>query len=93
MQSCHPDAGRIYLLTAINFEVVQLQEVADLSATMSALLAEVNGEKAESNSARLMRDKTYTLLKRAVDEIRSAGKYAYWQDKKRRKGYPSFHHR
>lgn len=81
------------LLTAISFEVVRMQEAADLSTAMSMLLAEVNGEKADSNSLRLVRDKAYTHLKSAVDEIRGAGKYVFWQDKNRLKGYKSTYFR
>ncbi len=81
------------LLTAINFDTTQLQTAATLSGEMSTLLAEVNGEKADNNSSKQIRDKAYTLLKIAVDEIRGAGKYAFWKDAKRRKGYLSFQHR
>lgn len=81
------------LLTLINFDVLLLQQAADLSVAMSTLLAEVNGEKADSNSLRLVRDKAYTHLKVAVDEIREAGKYVFWQDKKRLKGYKSTYFR
>ncbi|MEQ8471570.1 MAG: hypothetical protein RIC35_10305 [Marinoscillum sp.] len=38
------------------------------------------------------RDKAYTFLKRAVDEIREAGKYVFWKDPKRLQGYRSLYH-
>ncbi|MEP1094032.1 MAG: hypothetical protein ABJG78_02920 [Cyclobacteriaceae bacterium] len=81
------------LLEAVNFDVTQLQVAGTLSGTMSTLLAEVNGEKADSNISKLVRDKAYTYLKASVDEIRGAGKYVFWKDDKRRKGYLSFQHR
>lgn len=75
------------LLTLINFDTNRLLEATDVSTTMSALLAEVTGEKADDNSARVIRDKAFTYLKSSVDEIREAGKFVFWRDDRRRKGY------
>ncbi|SHK88754.1 hypothetical protein SAMN04488028_110126 [Reichenbachiella agariperforans] len=80
------------LLTSIGVTAEKLDEAATKSAEMSALLAATTGEAAENNSAKILRDKAYTLLKQAVDEIRAAGKFVFWKDAKRLKGYRSAYH-
>jgi len=77
------------LLTAIAFDATKLDTAETMSSDMSALLAAMNGERAENNSAKTTRDKAFTLLKNAVDEIREAGKYVFWKDPDRLKGYYS----
>ncbi|WP_171973151.1 hypothetical protein [Saccharicrinis aurantiacus] len=37
----------------------------------------------------IIRDQMYTLLKRYVDEIRSCGKYLFWRNSDRLRGYSS----
>lgn len=69
-----------------------IQDLSDLSVLGKAnqpLLAAMNGERAENNSAKTIRDKAYTLLKKAVGEIREAGKYVFWKNPDRLKGYYS----
>ena len=56
---------------------------------MADLLSQVNGERDSDNQFKVMRDKAYTHLKEAVDEIRSCGKYVFWWDENRLKGYGS----
>lgn len=77
------------LLTAINLDLTQLDTAETMAVEMSALLAQVNGERSENNNAKIVRDKAYTYLKEAMDEIREAGKYVFWKDSKRLKGYYS----
>ena len=36
-----------------------------------------------------MRDKAYTHLKQAVDEVRECGHYVFWRNEARLKGYSS----
>ena len=54
---------------------------------MAELLAQVNGERADGNRARIIRDLAYTHLKEAVDEIRDAGQYVFWDNEARLEGY------
>ena len=54
---------------------------------MSILLATMNGERHDSSGIIAVRNKSYTYLKQAIDEIREAGKYVFWKDKQRLKGY------
>ena len=81
------------LLKTIGFDVALLDEAAAMSDNMGSLLAEVNGERAEQNEAKIIRDKAYTYLKQAVDELRACGKYVFWRDPERLKGYRSEYHK
>lgn len=77
------------LLTAINFDETKLEKAANDASELSALLAKANGERKEEGSPKITRDKAYTHLKGIVDEIYEAGKYAFWKDESRLKGYYS----
>lgn len=46
-------------------------------------------ERKEDSSPKITRDKAYTYLKQVVDEIYEAGKYLFWKDDAKRKGYYS----
>jgi len=74
-------------LTALNFDLEMLDTAASLSDQMATLLAEANGDKAIQNESKVIRDKAYTHVKGLADEIREAGKYLFWKDKNRYKGY------
>ena len=53
------------------------------------MLAEANGDKADPNESKIIRDKAYTYMKSLVDEIREAGKYVFRKNPKRLDGYSS----
>ncbi|WP_346862443.1 hypothetical protein [uncultured Draconibacterium sp.] len=53
------------------------------------MLAEANGDKADPNESKIIRDKAYTHMKVLVDEIRLAGKYVFRKNPNRLKGYSS----
>jgi hypothetical protein len=74
------------LLTAIEFDLSLLDTAAD---EMADLLATANGDKVEKNASKTIRDKAYTHLKELVDEVRAAGKYLFWRNPNRLKGYTS----
>ncbi|MEQ9307766.1 MAG: hypothetical protein RJQ14_27900 [Marinoscillum sp.] len=57
-----------------------LDTAESMCSEMSGLLAAMNGERAVNNSSKTTRDKAYTFLKRAMDEIREAGKYVFWKN-------------
>jgi len=79
------------LLSTINFDLSLLDQAAELSDGMGDLLGATNGERKEDSEALLIRDKAYTYLKQAVDEIRECGKFAFWRTPERLKGYFSEH--
>jgi len=76
-------------LTAINFDMDLLDKADNLSAHLGDLRAMANGEKYESNESLTIRNQIYTLLKRYVDDVRACGKYLFWRDKDRLRGYNS----
>jgi len=76
-------------LLAISFDETQLDAAAETSEQMAVLLANANGDKLTNNDLRLLRDKAYTHMKEAVDEIRRCGQYVFWKDEQRMKGYVS----
>ena len=76
-------------LVAINFDMPLLDTAAEVSDSMGDLLGATNGERKEVSEAMLIRDKAFTYLKQAVDEIRECGKFAFWRTPDRLKGYNS----
>ncbi len=77
------------LLTKVNFDLTLLDTAADLSDRMGDLLGATNGERKEVSEAMQIRDKAFTYLKLAVDEIRECGKFVFWRNPDRMKGYVS----
>ena len=77
------------LLKAVGVDVKLLTTVATMADELSALLALANGANGGDTNAKATRDKAYTYMKKAVDEIRNTGQYVFWRDEERRKGYVS----
>jgi len=67
----------------------KLDQAANEASDLSVLLARANGERKEQSSPKITRDKAYTYLKEVVDEIYEAGKYVFWKDEARKRGYLS----
>ncbi|MCP5102368.1 MAG: hypothetical protein GY950_03265 [bacterium] len=80
----HPD-----LLTATNFDLALLDQADQMADEMSALYAGAIAERAEYSEAKKIRDKAYTYLKEAVDEIYAFGRYLFRENDARRIGYRS----
>ena len=76
-------------LEAINFSPDKLEAAANASDELANILALANGDKSLQSESKVIRDKAYTHLKELVDEIRNAGKYLFWKNEKRLKGYRS----
>lgn len=77
------------LLTLINFAPTELDVAATTADRMGDLLGATNGERKEESEAIIIRDKAFTYLKQAVDEIRDCGKFVFWRNPDRLKGYTS----
>lgn len=77
------------LLGIISFDFSLIDKAAELADRMGDLLGATNGERKEVSEAMQIRDKAYTYLKQAVDEIRECGKFAFWRTPERLKGYTS----
>lgn len=74
-------------LVLINFDVNLLATAATLSDELAVLLATANGEKERGNVAKVNRDRAYTYLKQAVDEVKNCGRFVFWKNEARLKGY------
>ncbi len=77
------------LLEAINLDLAKLELAAQTADAMAELLAGAKGEIGNDSEELDMRNRAYTYLKEAVDEIRACGKYAFSGDADRLKGYRS----
>lgn len=80
-------------LQVVGVGAEQLQQAATTANAMAELLAQVNGERAGGNSARVIRDQAYMHLKEAVDEIRACGQFVFWDNESRQEGYHSRYRR
>ena len=80
-------------LNKIGFDITDLDRAAEVADELSAVLALANGEDGDDVDAKELRDKAYTFMKIAVDEIRSTGQYVFWRDDDRKKGYVSSYFR
>jgi len=76
-------------LTAINFDMTLLDQADQMADEMSTLYAGAIAERAEYSEAKKMRDKAYTYLKEAVDEIYAFGRYVFNENEERLFGYHS----
>lgn len=77
------------LLKAVGIDLKLLDQAAATADELSAVLAKANGEVGDDDAAKEMRDKAYTHMKMAMDEIRATGQYVFWRDEDRKKGYVS----
>jgi hypothetical protein len=77
------------LLKKISFDMTLLDRAADTSDRMAPLLAETTTERERESDGKKIRDRAYTHLKEAVDEIYEHGQFAFRQDDERRRGYRS----
>lgn len=74
-------------LIEIGFDMTLLDKAETESDEKATLLAEANGDKAVQNESKVIRDKAFTHLKELADEVRETGKYLFWHNKTRYKGY------
>lgn len=77
------------LLEKIKFDLSKLDTAANTAKEMADLLSKATMGRADNSKERITRDKAYTYLKQAVDEIRQCGQYIFWRDETRLKGYVS----
>lgn len=77
------------LLAGIHFDVALLDTAAQTVDELATLLAAANGEKLGDNDGRALRDQAYTFLHEAVEEIRACGKYVFFDNDARSRGYTS----
>ncbi|BAX81224.1 hypothetical protein [Labilibaculum antarcticum] len=81
------------LLQAINFDLASLDTAAQMADHMGGLLGDINGRMYFADDLKLTRDKSYTLCKVLVDEIRTYGKFVFRNNDEKRKAYASKYNR
>jgi hypothetical protein len=75
-------------LAAINFDMSILDTAAQKAQEFAALYSSSTAAK-ESYFAKKIRDQAFTLLKRAMDEVCVFGRYAFYRNDTRKRGYTS----
>ena len=77
------------LVTVIGVTPQLLDNAANMADQIGNLLGVTNGERDTVSEAMIIRDKAFTFLKETVDELRNCGKYVFWRNPDRLKGYNS----
>lgn len=81
--------AHLSLVTVVGISAGTLDSAATMSDEVGDILGATNGERDAVSDAMIIRNKAYTYLKQAVDEIRECGKYVFWHNPDRLKGYNS----
>jgi hypothetical protein len=77
----------IFLIKKYKINLSILNSLNNKAQTFEALLEEANGANQEDSQALIMRNKAFTHLKHAVDEIKAYGRFIFKDDETRLKGY------
>lgn len=77
------------LLRAAGYDPANLEELAAASDALAGVQAAARNERASGRGTKVMRDRAYTHLKAAVDEIRAAARFLFWDNEARLRGYRS----
>ena len=80
-----------YLLTKIGFDMALLDLAAQKSHELATKKEEASWESEDYLEAKKIRNQAFTHLKKAVDLIYDYGRYVFWKDSARLKGYSSNH--
>jgi hypothetical protein len=81
--------ANIDAVKAVGAKPALLDQAATKADEMANLLAAANGDRAEQSETKTIRDKAYTHLKQLIDEVREAGRFLFWRNPDRYKGYTS----
>lgn len=77
-------------LEVVKFDLTKLDRAEQIATEGGLLLGDINGDRQNVfNPDKEMRDRAYTYLKQAVDEVRDAGKFVFWKNEKRASQYAS----
>jgi hypothetical protein len=74
-------------LALINFDVTLLPLAATTADELAIVLAQTNGEKEIDHQVKITRDRAYTYMQQAANEIKNCGRYVFWKNEDRLKGY------
>lgn len=81
------------LLKKVGMNMEWIDQAMDMSDAMADLLAKATGSRSEVNDMKSLRDRAYTHLKEAVDEIRDHGKFIFYKEPDKQKKYRSNYHK
>ncbi len=70
-------------------DLALLDQAEEMSDRLGQVLAVANGDRHLPNASIELRNKVYTVLKEEVDHLRKCGKFLFWKNEKRVKGYSS----
>lgn len=76
-------------LEATGFNLAMLEVLARASDELGEMFAVARGERAGGKVTKLVRDKAFTHLRQAMDEVRACGRFLFWRDERRLRGYRS----
>ncbi len=74
-------------LQLINFDVTLLGTASAWADELAVILARANGEKEVDNAVKITRDRAYTYMQQAANEVKNCGRYVFWKNEARLKGY------
>jgi hypothetical protein len=77
------------LLTSIGFDLTLLDLAAQKSDELAPIYAAAYRDREELSEFKKIRDQAFTHVKEAVDLIRKCGKFVFWRNATRLKGYRS----
>ncbi|HZK97383.1 MAG TPA: hypothetical protein VFC67_24485 [Prolixibacteraceae bacterium] len=77
------------LLKAIRMDIALLETASLKSYQMGDMAGFINSARRRKSEANIIRNKAFTYLKQAMDNIRRCGKYVFWQNTDRMNGYTS----
>jgi len=80
-------------LQKINTDLTILDESANMASELADVLALANGDRNDQHVLKNLRDRTYTLLKETVDEIRDCGKFVFADEPDIKKLFTSDYYR
>ncbi|MCY1720052.1 hypothetical protein OU798_06845 [Prolixibacteraceae bacterium Z1-6] len=74
-------------LALINFDATLLPLAATTADELAIVLAQANGEKEIDHQVKIIRDRAYNYMQQAANEIKNCGRYVFWKNEARLKGY------
>ncbi len=82
-------SGKEEQLMAAGFDLSLLEQAAEAVMQTAAFYAKITAARRGQDEAQVTRNRAYTYLKQAVDEIRRVGRFVFQSDKDRLTGYRS----
>jgi len=77
------------LLKAIRMDTSLLETASLKSYQMGDMAGFINSARRRKSEAKIIRNKAFSYLKEAIDNIRHCGKYVFWHNPDRKNGYTS----